>query len=333
MPLLAKRLMRILCGVFLLVCLPSSADTWPEPKEITISSQNGNFRLTIKPATQTESRECKATLYKVNNDNESKLIWSRNLINNECPVHALVSNDGLFVVTFDEWSRVGHLPIVVYDQAGRLAHVCTLQTLGLVQDSRFRITVGSRWWNEDALIAFDKSADTKYLTIWLKTGDLLRVDLTTGIVFGDTVASALTEDHLDKLREMYVDSRKKLLSICLNLFRSEDIKQIQLAADLCKKYCLIEMSFLLKNHLKEIAPSMDEDYATRLISELTVKQGLKQEEARTQESPLNLVIGVLEYLKLVQVRQKVLADLKIENIESFRRVTVDNSYLTIIPFP
>jgi len=137
-----KRLLRhplyvvILSGV--LVSTIAKADTWDNPKVKKYYSENKEFKLVITPKMTSDKYylwdyyksnkhpqakkilrkkekflqnisgqdtiliPCAGELYRMN-EKDSVLVWRRTLLNEVCPVYAIVSNDGSSIATFDNW--------------------------------------------------------------------------------------------------------------------------------------------------------------------------------------------------------------------------------------
>ena len=127
----ASRWIRALLALLLLTLgpSPSLADSWALPEVTTYNSPNERFRLTVtprplesqldyfadkvaqrKPAGQ-RAGSAQATAQGVLERREVEgrwtRIWAKPLRNEVAPVDALVSNDGRFAVTIDNWHLVG----------------------------------------------------------------------------------------------------------------------------------------------------------------------------------------------------------------------------------
>jgi len=104
------------------------ADIWFTPEITFYKSQNGIFELKVVPSSYTtdplfeneiKNDSCVGTLYKYEGS-DTILIWSKKLINEDCPLNAIVSNDGNFVVTFDDWYGSSINAVVIYNNKGML---------------------------------------------------------------------------------------------------------------------------------------------------------------------------------------------------------------------
>jgi hypothetical protein len=143
-------------------------DEWALPLPQSYYSKSRNFKLTIVPrVTYTHFKErpdylkkdkdvlisdtCKGYLLKQVNSDTYALVWEKKLVNTVSPVEAMVSDSG-FVVTFDEWHKVGHGPnvVVVYNQEGNKIKNYSLESfLSLYSRKRVRQTASSIWWRGD----------------------------------------------------------------------------------------------------------------------------------------------------------------------------------------
>jgi TonB family protein len=104
------------------------------------------------------------------------------LVNEVSPISALVSGDGRYVVTFDNWHSAGYGDdvVVIYRSDGTLVRKFGLEDLFTNADiGTFKHTTSSIWWGEDHFI------DDKKEILHLKAGDKGRarevtIDLKTG---------------------------------------------------------------------------------------------------------------------------------------------------------
>ena len=161
-------------GLLLLFFLTTNfqvkADEWESPKTNFYYSENKIFMLKVVPtdipdkyyewrsAKQNKKMKfterdttivhCYAILYK-KVVKDSVIIWKRNLINKICPMNASVSNDGKYVVTFDNWSGMGYGVdvMVVYNELGDLINRYKLEDISPFPINDYLMTVTSLWWN------------------------------------------------------------------------------------------------------------------------------------------------------------------------------------------
>ena len=104
------------------------ADIWFTPEIAFYKSQNGIFELKVVPKTYTtdslfgneiKNVSCVGYLYKYEGS-DTILIWTKKLINEDCPLSAIVSNDGNNVVTFNDWYGSSMNAVVIYNNKGLL---------------------------------------------------------------------------------------------------------------------------------------------------------------------------------------------------------------------
>lgn len=135
---------------------------------------------------------CKGTLYQRSAAGTYLQRWSKALSNDVAPLNALVSDDGAYVVTFDNWHFVGFGDdvVVIYDGAGQTVKKLALKDI--VPESeimRMPMSVSSIFWGGEHYLDQDHSQLVlKVVAKW--SGSLndapeykeVRVDLRTGKV-------------------------------------------------------------------------------------------------------------------------------------------------------
>lgn len=173
-------------SMLVLICLaaaPAVADEWipVETKEYYSASKRYCFRVVPPKLSPANYGKCVGTLYRCGGGQKEKSwVWSRYLINNYAPVSVYVADTGNYVVTMDEWSNVGLLPLVIYGGRGQLLNVHHLESLLNFREdlSAIRVTVGSMWWDENAVVFFTQ--DDEILCIRLHWGKMIFVRLDGG---------------------------------------------------------------------------------------------------------------------------------------------------------
>lgn len=149
-----------------LASLPVRADSWASPRVKTYTSESGGFSFTVEPLpldsqlsyfeekskgtadVSSDSRYPKGRLASQSGD----VLWERKLVNEVAPVSALVSEDGSYVVTFDNWHSVGYGDdvVVIYGRSGELVRALSLtEIVGKQRASEFPRSVSSIWWSGD----------------------------------------------------------------------------------------------------------------------------------------------------------------------------------------
>ncbi|NPV00359.1 MAG: hypothetical protein HPY53_03150 [Brevinematales bacterium] len=96
------------------------AKKWDKPKAEKFYSANSNYCLLVQPSDG--DTPCKGTLYQTGYKAGLLTVWSAKLVNPVSPVKALVTDNGKYVVTFDDWENPGTTDnmIVIYGTDGKL---------------------------------------------------------------------------------------------------------------------------------------------------------------------------------------------------------------------
>lgn len=185
-----KRLIRLPISIMILsgffVSMTAKADTWDNPRVKTYYSENKEFKLIITPKMTSEKYylwdyyktnkhpqtkkilkkkekfmqnisvqdtiriPCTAGLYKINGA-DSILIWERPLLNEVCPVYAIVANDGSSIATFDNWYSTGYgvNVFVVYDKKGNAKKTYKLEEISPFPLNDYSMSISSLYWRKD----------------------------------------------------------------------------------------------------------------------------------------------------------------------------------------
>lgn len=128
-----------IAGVFLALWGTASicmADDWLSPTKQTFYSENGRFAVTVVPKELEGRRDPRAFFYAVGKDGQFQLSKAFKLVNEVAPVTALASNDGRYLVTFDNWFSRGHGndTIVIYRTDGQLIRSLSLEDVLTAED-------------------------------------------------------------------------------------------------------------------------------------------------------------------------------------------------------
>ena len=162
----------LIAGLISAVCAvaTTTADTWMPPGETSYDSRGREFRLRVFPRVISsvgdyfrqsdqgagkrgqkagERDTCVGQLEKVRDDGSYVAVWRRDLLNDVSPVRALVTADGRYVVTFDNWHSMGYGKdvVVIYGPEGRL--VTSLGLAGFLskeQIARLPRSISSIQW-------------------------------------------------------------------------------------------------------------------------------------------------------------------------------------------
>lgn len=145
--------LRYVVYLHLILCIRLCADTWAPPEPQRYFSSNQDYCFEIIPGDS--MHECQGILSTVDEEGEYHQVWSTHLVNVIAPVTALVSDDGDYVATFDNWYRIGWGDdvVVIYGANGALIKKYGLNDI-LSADEIEKIprTVASRWWGGKHII-------------------------------------------------------------------------------------------------------------------------------------------------------------------------------------
>jgi len=153
------------------------ADSWAPPKTVEVFSSNSNYLAKTEPAWHdSELKSPILTVFK--QDKSSRLpLWRANLSNKVAPVEVLLTDDGEYVVTLDNYHAVGYGDEVVAFYGGKgLIRKYSLEAAladapgnGEASDwlGHFVHSVSSRWWRSHSLMFFDGAGTNASFGIWL----------------------------------------------------------------------------------------------------------------------------------------------------------------------
>ena len=151
------------------ISVSANCDTWLEPTIKRYYSSDSTYFVDIIPRkvpakyyrwiNATEKRKkrfhpsdtlitpCHAIMYK-NTPDGIEQIWEQKLINRICPVTAIVSESGEYLVTFDNWYSMGYGVdvMVVYNSRGELLKRHMLEDISPFPINTYSITISSLWW-------------------------------------------------------------------------------------------------------------------------------------------------------------------------------------------
>lgn len=160
-------------GLLALAPCTVAADSWALPGIETYVSETGDFSFTVEPLALASQLSYFEEKSKGNADvgaaseypkgrlvsKSGEVLWERKLVNEVSPVSALVSADGRYVVTFDNWHSVGYGSdvVVIYGPSGRLIRKLSLEDLvGPQRAADFPRSVSSIWWSGEHRFASDE---------------------------------------------------------------------------------------------------------------------------------------------------------------------------------
>jgi hypothetical protein len=174
----------ILLGI--LVSMIVKADVWESPSVKTYYSENKEYKLVITPKMTTDKYylwdyyksnrhpqtkkilrkkekfiqnisgqdtiqiPCTAELYRINGK-DSVSIWKKSLLNNYCPVYAIVANDGSSIATFDNWYSTGYgvNVFVIYNEKGEAKRTYKLEEISPFPLNDYSMSISSLYWNKN----------------------------------------------------------------------------------------------------------------------------------------------------------------------------------------
>jgi hypothetical protein len=187
----------------LLVSVIAKADTWDNPRVKIYYSDNKEFKLIITPEMTSDKYylwdyyknnkhpqtkkilrqkekfmrnisdqdtiriPCTAELYRMKGA-DSVLIWKRPLLNEFCPVYAIVADDGSSIATFDNWYSIGYgvNVFVVYNEKGNAEKTYKLEEISPFPLNDYSMLISSLYWRKDV-----RYIDTDRIEIIFETDD------------------------------------------------------------------------------------------------------------------------------------------------------------------
>lgn len=156
-------------------------------------SENRRFWLRVQPGQpqRGQAGHCRAILFeRAAEGQRGRRVWIGKLANDVAPGHALIRNDGRFVVTLDEYRRGGAAhAVVIYDGGGKQLREFDLRELLRGNDWK-NVTVNRRAieWLPEASFAF-VDAPPQFI-IRLRWGREIRINLEKTEISPDSPTSA-----------------------------------------------------------------------------------------------------------------------------------------------
>ncbi|SDY88896.1 hypothetical protein [Hymenobacter psychrophilus] len=148
----------------------ATADSWELPKTTRYHSPDSSWFVEVVPlhipakyyayhgtkprrrhkftAADTVIIPCHATMFRLQGSDTIK-VWEKQLINRIAPVSALVSTNGRYLVTVDNWSSMGYGVdvLAVYDVQGNLLKRYALEDFSPFPINTYWRSISSLWWN------------------------------------------------------------------------------------------------------------------------------------------------------------------------------------------
>lgn len=231
----------------------SSGDTWALPKKQKYYSQNKKFYLEVVPKKlesqlkyfedKVKNRENAGARPDVKDNQAKGFVYARRpdgsyfqkskflLVNEVSPVSAIISNDGEYLVTFDNWHSMGYGDdvIVLYRSDGSLIKKFGLGDLLTEGDIKtLPHSVSSIWWGGDHYI--DESAGL----LVLKIVSNRKSPWEEGVHFRDLKIGLADGRTLEAKRDLFPQPR---------VFVSVEAQNANIAADPGKPICVAEGTF------------------------------------------------------------------------------------------
>ncbi len=170
----------------ILVLMITMADEWELPRVETYYSENKQYKLVITPkytpdkyykwnyyksnkhpqtkkllrkeekfmsnisGNDTIQIPCIAGLYRIN-ETDSVLIWQKSMLNDDCPVFAIVANDGSSIATFDNWFSTGYgvNVFVVYNEKGEAQRTYKLEEISPYPLNDYPMSITRICWRNE----------------------------------------------------------------------------------------------------------------------------------------------------------------------------------------
>jgi len=190
--------------ILVILFLPT-ADKASSPRKY-YSSPNHYFCEITPVGYIKDSKEklCKGTLYKIDENKDTLIIWSKFLTNDDAPSQVYITNDGKFVVTIGNWNKMaqGDNIIAIFDSTGELIKKYGLNEIAFgndIVDSTKKTKYENLHWGSN--FKFDEDNNILSLKVAKKfsmlkirsQGNELRIVLKTGNFF---IPDSLTMDMI-----------------------------------------------------------------------------------------------------------------------------------------
>lgn len=153
----------------LILCSNIWIDTWDPPITTNYYNTDSSFYVKIVPqkipekywnwaSASVKKRKrfspsdtliipCHAKMFRITEKGDS-LIWEQKLINRVAPVTVIVSNNGKYVITFDNWHSMGYGVDVLayYNEKGELIKRHMLEDISPFPINTYQMSISSLWW-------------------------------------------------------------------------------------------------------------------------------------------------------------------------------------------
>ncbi len=220
----------------------AKADSWSLPKEETVCSKNNKYCLKVIPKKlesqlsyfedkvngnenagadkKSKKNYCRGIFYSRNAGGGLRKLWETKLVNEVSPVTILVSDQGDYVVTFDNWHGVGYGDdvVAIYDaSAGTLINKFGLSAFLTNSDiDNLPASVSSIWWGGEHSIDIEK----RQLVLQVSMG---KRKFEKDADFFEVRAELSTGRILDEVRDRLPTLRFSILPLDAETTRPESI--------------------------------------------------------------------------------------------------------------
>jgi hypothetical protein len=154
-------------------------DDWPWPTEKDYFSENKKFVAHITPPQYLKKDKSLFEVFEIK-DTQRTPLWQCKMGNERAPVEVYVSDDGKYVVSCNEWGKVGYGDYVVafYSKDGLIRNYSLEEILHLSKDTNkvdlvnlMPHSITSRRWDENSIKFLDTLAGKLYFCVWLHLFD------------------------------------------------------------------------------------------------------------------------------------------------------------------
>ncbi len=181
----------------------SHADSWGQPHKFDVVSIDGSCTAEVSS---------NAEIFKKDKNGKSEKIYSIKLVNEVMPTGALVTNDGEYIVTLDNWGSVGYGDdvVVFYERPGKIIKKYALENFLDTAEVKFATcSVSSRRWRKKEYIDESKKQfcvfvnGEKFYNLSKDRGrkikmKLVKFDLKTGAVVSKEDYLMINDDSREK---------------------------------------------------------------------------------------------------------------------------------------
>ena len=166
-------------AVVVVLCLYSAvlvhADSWGPPRPFERYSANSNFVARVNPSSK--SLPAMVEVYSANPATRSKL-WGCDLVTTRAPLDIRLTDDGLYVITLDNWGGAGYGPNVLgfYGSNGFTRSYSLFAITGIDAD---KVSIFSEsgqpskstmsvWWRDKSFDLIERNPEGWIYAIWLE---------------------------------------------------------------------------------------------------------------------------------------------------------------------